>query len=565
MSNALFYIQKKYGSYGDALVAVGLARLLSILFNRNDIQIEEYSGFFKCVFPSQLDFEQMDVEELKRKPGYCYVQFAEDEEGVPVQAFRYFREQELYKAQKESKKSKVDLSGDSENLPLPADPIYLLMQSLRVLQALGTSNKLYKDIQTVPTQDLKVTIVERLKMYSSLEQQPIEKEVFRPSVSAVQAYNPIIGKGVNKAKANSISVGSIPSKLVDWFEEWLRFIGSNLVLNAYPMKDDLKFSALIPSKVTVQGLMNLHEKFLKQREYSSSKNDILVILNVVEFLVEHSEDFIKVTTDDDPFLSMLEVNPSNIISGLSGAYFKSLGSGRVLINNSFISFPDWFPINNEKDADLWIDVIDDHKKVLGRLDESKSEEMQLLMMYRDFLSSSDWKKFFEYLTSYAGLYLQQKERKKYLVQHRHEILKGVCQRVSTMFKEIINNRGFDEIAKAIREATVNEQYRKSQGKQQFEIHYGLFQEIKRKAKFEDQVISVVNDFISEYNRETARKMEQKGKDYKGRLLVSLESLKEFANLFDQYPKKHETIALMLVAAASCYDGKTKKDEGGNEE
>ncbi|HHY73714.1 MAG TPA: hypothetical protein GX497_10950 [Bacillus bacterium] len=565
MGETVFYIQKKFGSYGDALAAVGLAKLLSILFYRNDIQIKEQSGYFKCFLPEEIDYEQMDIGELKLNPGFEYIQFAENEEGAPVQNFKYYREQELYKAERERKKSKVNLSDDAEEAPLPPAPIYLLMQSLRVLQALGTSNKLYKEIQSVSQSDLKQTIIERLNVYSSLEQQAIDKEVFKPSVSAVQAYNPIIGKGVNKAKAQSISVSSIPSKLVDWFEEWLRFIGSNLVLNAYPMKDDLKFLTLVPNNVTVDGLKSMHESFLKQRDYTSARNDILVIFNMVEFLVKNSAMFIDATTSNDFLFSMMDMTPKTIISGISGAYFKSLGSGRVLINNSFISFPDWFPINNEKDADLWLNVTQDHKNVLERLDETKNEEMQLLNTYRDFLSSSEWKKFFEYLASYAGLYLNQKERKKYFAQHNFEILKGVCQRVGQMYKEIITNKGFQEIAKAMREATVNEQYRKSQGKQQYEIHYGLFQEIKRKAKFEDQVISVINDFISEYNRETARKMEQKGANYKGRLLVSLDSFNDFVSLFGQFPKRHETIALMLVAAASCYDGKSKKSEGGNEE
>ncbi|EKN67976.1 hypothetical protein P9E76_18655 [Schinkia azotoformans] len=565
MGGMTFYIQKKFGSYGDALAAVGLARLLSILFHRHDIQIEEQPGYFRCLLPEEIDYEQMDIEELKRNPVFRYVQFTENEEGAPVQAFKYYRDQELYKAERGRKKSNVNLSDNAEEAPLPPDPIYLLMQSLRVLQALGTSNKLYKDIQAAPIKDLKQTIIGRLNIYSSLEQEAIDKEAFKPSVSAVQAYNPIIGKGVNKAKAQSISVGSIPAKFVDWFEEWLRFIGSNLVLNAYPIWDDLKFLTLVPNNVTVAGLLILHDSFLKQRDYTSCKNDIFVIFNTVKFLVENSERFINATTEDDFLLSIMDITPKTIISGLSGAYFKSLGSGRVLINNSFISFPDWFPINNEKDADLWINVIQDHKNVLGKLDETKSEEMQLLNTYRDFLSTSDWKKYFEYTSSYAGLYLNQKERKKYFAQHNFEIFKGVCQRVGQIYKEIISNKGFQEIAKAMREATVNEQYRKTQGKQQFEIQYGLFQEIKRKAKFEDQVISVINDFISEYNRETARKMEQKGENYKGRLLVSLDAFNDFISLFDQFPKKHETIALMLVAAASCYDGKPKKVEGGTGE
>ena len=558
MGSTTFYIPKKYGSYGDGLVAVGMAEMLSILFGTKKIIIKDEQGYFTCTVTKDIELDDMDIVALKNDPGYQYIQFKENEKDIPLKTYLYFQEQELYRAEKERKKNtkqqeKMLGNDDPElNQIQKSKSDYLLMQSLRVLQGLGASNKLYKEVQKSKSEDLKSTIIQRLKVYSNPVQAVPKKEPFKPSVSAVQAYNPIIGKGVNKAKANSVAVSSIPSGFVDWFEEWLRFIGSQLVLNAYPMKDDLKFIAIIPKQWELSRLENIREKFLKIRSFTSIKNDILVTLGLVQILVEQSEEYQAYTK------SFTRRTPKDIILGLSTAYFKSLGSGRALVNNSFLAMPDWFSINSKEDKKLWNELVNDHEKVLKSLDEDKQEDMQLLMYYRDFLSSSEWKRFFLYLSSYASIYMQRREKKKYAVQHSLSILERMCQQMGIKYGDIITNESFKEVARAIREATVQEQYRKSQKKQQFQIKYGLFQELKRKAKFKDQVIGALSEFLNEYNAETARKMEQLGDNYKGRNRVSLSALEELTSIFDRNPKQHETITLLLIAAASCYDDTNKQ-------
>lgn len=558
-----FYVSKKHGSYGDVLTAVGLAEMLDIVADCGEILIEENSGYFVCQTENEIDFGQLDIAELQRYPGFPYVQFKENEENVPIGAYPYFKEQELYRAERERKKKarqkQETLTDDSEiKFDAPQDN-FLLMQSLRVLQGLGATNKLYKTIQEAEMQDLEDTVRNRLQSYTDLVKRVgPKKEPFKPNVSAVQAFNPVIGKGVNKTKANSISVASLPSVHVDWFEEWLKFIGGHIVLNAYPIQSDYKFSALVPKSFRSSELKMMGKALLKQKVWQAVKADVLILLSLVEFLVEHSEEFGQAAKGR---IRRKRATPRDYLSGLQTAHFKSLGSGRALINNSFIAAPDWFPILSREEITLWKKVIEDHRRVLQSLDEGKDEEFRLLILYRNFMSGSDWISFFKYSASYAQLYMQRKERKKYAPQHSLQVLKGVCIRVSETYAEIFENNGFKEISKAMRNATVYEQYRKSQGNQQFKIHYGLFQEIKRKSQFKDQLIKTINEFVSDYNTETARKQEQKGEAYRGRQRVPVGALRDLIELFDRYPKKHEMIGLLLIAAASCYDdSKEKKGE-----
>ncbi|MEX2104673.1 MAG: hypothetical protein WD907_05010, partial [Bacilli bacterium] len=101
--------------------------------------------------------------------------------------------------------------------------------------------------------------------------------------------------------------------------------------------------------------------------------------------------------------------------------------------------------------------------------------------------------------------------------------------------------------------------------QQFNIKYGLFQELKRKSQFREQVLSSLSEFIAEFNAETSRKMEVKGKEFKGRSLVSASAIEKFIQLYDLYPKSHEVIVLLLIAYASSFDDSYKtKSEAGNE-
>lgn len=562
-----FFVQKKHGSYGDVLTAVGLAKLLEIVSDPGEIVIEESSGYYTCRTEQGIDFEQLNIKELQRDPGFWYVQFNENEPDAPQQVYEYFKEQKLYQAErkqnKKARRKQESLTSDEEiQFNKPRDD-YLLMQSLRVLQGLGASNKFYKLIQRAEPDALHETISKRLRLYSdpSLNTEP-GKESFKPRLSAVQAYNPVIGKGVNKTKANSITVASLPNAHVNWFEEWLKFIGGNIVLNAYPIEKDLKFAAIVPGAFRLKELEGIRDIFLKKKVWSSVKTDVLVLLELTKFLVNHSESFKKASGRKRGTRS----TPRDYISGLQTAYFKSLGSGRALINNSFIAAPDWFPISSKKEKNLWSELIKDHERVLNSLDEGKDEEFRLLILYRDFMSGSDWMSFFKYMASYALLYIQRKERNKYASLHSLLVLKGVCTKVSDTYTEILENVGFQEISKAMRNATVYEQYRKSQNKQQFEIHYGLFHELKRKAQFKDQLIAAISEFVNAYNTETARKQEQIGKEYKGRGRVPITALNELINLFDRYPKKHEMIGLLLIAAASCYDDtqSDNKGEKGND-
>ena len=82
-----------------------------------------------------------------------------------------------------------------------------------------------------------------------------------------------------------------------------------------------------------------------------------------------------------------------------------------------------------------------------------------------------------------------------------------------------------------------------------------FQKIKRKACFPEQLISVIAEFVSEYNYENARRAERLKNEKAGRrrTSVSVQDLDQLNQLFIDYasPNASETIAMMLIAYASA--------------
>lgn len=134
--------------------------------------------------------------------------------------------------------------------------------------------------------------------------------------------------------------------------------------------------------------------------------------------------------------------------------------------------------------------------------------------------------------------------------------------MSYSLKEIVENEGFLNIARAIRRATVNAQYRKASGSQVFEIHYGLAQEWKRKVKYREQFVMALSEFVQEYNAENARHAEQIAKNpergKERRESISINDLNEVISLTEKFGS--ELVGMLLLAY-----GYAKEENKGKED
>ncbi|HBZ82375.1 MULTISPECIES: hypothetical protein [Brevibacillus] len=552
-----FFVGKRTGTYADTLAAVGLTKMLRALQGGDGslVTVTEQSSRF-CVElaePIELNAERVSI--LQREPLYSFI-VTKPGENAPdgIVPYDYVANKAIADAYREERKRK---KGGEEREELPnVSPRFYVYQKVNVLQGISARNKLLEEIVYAKPEELAQAVIAKLKALANGQLTSEAATKFNPKVAAVQVFNPSVGKGINRLKADGATRGPLPSSFVDWFEEWLRFIGSDIVMSGNSIGDDIKMNVVVPAKASYRHLNELEEhKFSYVR--TSRKADILAVFDLVLFLVS------KVDVSTDAFWSFrMQVGetPRDIFSAVQTAYFKSLGSARPISNIASIGLPHWFKVRDEADIARWETLIKEHRDVLFLLDEDKTEEAELLHLYRDFLSGDDWLSFLRFLGSYGCWSMKRREAKKpmrsFVKNHLEELFTLSQPRLPVV--DIINNSGFQNIAKAIRQATVSEQYAKAKGRQIFEVRYGLFQEIKRKAKFREELLTVISDFISQFNYENARREEQlREAPGRRRKRVSMQDLQEFAELMDRFPSQKETeaIAMLLIAFASCKDGK----------
>lgn len=559
-----FVVTKKTGTYADPITAAGLACMLHYLSDQ-EVIIDNSGGQFIVRLSEGVSLEDLDITALQRDPLFKYLLVPKDNENPPQNSslvFNYEKEKMNIIAYREQRavlrkaKGKDFTDQDENELKerFAYEPNFYLYQQIYVLGNHIAYNKLFLLIQRAKTEDFVESV--RLKL-AGLASGKDPKEIdtpFAPKVAAVQAFNPAVGKGVNRSKPDSTSLAAIPGVFVDWFEEWLRYIGLFYTGNAYLVGDDTKFVSIVPQHISFEDLKDIYKVFLDTKvPWNSKQIDILSVLELAKFLVNRS---------GSRLLSWGK-RPQDVVAGIQVGYFKSLGSSKAHFNSSFIGLPGWFPIGSKAEANEWLEVFNEHSEIIKNMDEDKSEEASMLGEYRDYISSGETLRFLRFLGNYSQHVMRMMSKNQYVRLFSEKTLRRVVMGDHN-YSEIVNNEGFLAVAHAIRNATIWEQYQKSKGKQIFEIHYGLIPELKQKARFGDQFIAAVCEFIADYNKENARYEEliakrPREKVYR-RKSVSQNELEQFIQLAEKWRSNPEPLAMMLLAFGTASKGKQEEGE-----
>ncbi len=549
-------LPKKTGTYADALAVVGLERLLDLLGARR-ARVRDRGGFYELTFGRPVDLAQLDYEAIHNDPGYRYVKLKESSPAppnhldYPAGREKLLNYRQLRDGLRKATGGRLTEEQQSQLRQAEPDPRWYLYQNTNVLKGFGPYNKLYEEVTKSELEAFASTLRDKLAAMVPNNGASTAEGSFRPKIPAVQVFTPHVGKGANAVKTSGVRAAGLPDNFVDWFDEYLKYLGLERAANARVVGDDIKLFVIAPGDITAATLDKISEQFFRLNlPWSSAQIDIQGALGLAESLVTQMargslEEFGKA--------------PRGYVSGLQTAYFKSLGNARALANIGFIGLPGWFPVT-EENADDWLEILEEHRKVLVVLNEERSEEAELLLLYRDFLSATDSRTLLEFLASYAPHVVRSRERKRFVRQFTTKNLRRLIVGLSDHFKEIVDDPGFRAVAGAIRRATVTEQYHKSQGHQVFEIAYGLFQEFKRKARFPDQFVGALSEFVNTYNSQNARREEQlKGKPGRRRPRLTVGDLDRIVGLMDRHGS--ETVAMLLIAYGSARDPRAPDEAG----
>ena len=384
-------------------------------------------------------------------------------------------------------------------------------------------------------------------------------------VSAVQVINPTSGKGSNVSKSYRLTNQGLDSF---WLLELLKFKGFMIGAAPYVLKGskDRKTYVILPETVELGTLTRIMNDF-RHICWSSTaiKQDVFASLRLAQVLVHQRQVALSNQQHADP---LDELPIASIARGFDVASYKDMGSAHATMNVSTINMPTWFlrlaTLQQVEEADL---LLQEHIRLIRRIEgyqgKEGNDELELLRAYRDFLSGHDLRPFWSFAALYSGYMFRQREHEKDVKRWLPQLtMKGLDllvmnhQNTKDSLQAILQKPGFQNIATAIREATVRAQRRRSQeNDNKYEVRYGLEQELLRKAHYRDDFMIALSKFIAIYNAETAREEEKAArnlkrplekKDYRTlRFPVTTQDMEQLSELLDNNPT--ELVATMLIA------------------
>lgn len=381
------------------------------------------------------------------------------------------------------------------------------------------------------------------------------------AATASQLFNPAQGKGTNYPKAEWRAPGNLKGF---WMLEWLKAVGlfhggfTRIVANPSDPRNakDRKTYVLCPLHLD----WGEHQEVLKHfrpamvGSATAIKLDILAALRYTDAFLKHYEE----AKAEDQALELFGQRPSDLVSGMQMAFYKSLGQSPAVLNIATLNLPRWVAPRAPEMLSEFQEALAEHLQIVRTLDETRGEQFALLAHYRDFLSGDDFTSFFAFTTAYSSFVMQQYDRRKYVRPFTTNTLEVLFMNSDKpVYSEIVQNEGFRAIAYAIRHSTVVPQARKGKGNRPaVDIRYGLGQQLARKAAYPADFLVEIAEFIHLYNAENAQ-LREKGRN-PFRKNVTTADIEALTELVDRFGSK--VVCQMLVAYGYAREPYEREEE-----
>ena len=384
-------------------------------------------------------------------------------------------------------------------------------------------------------------------------QKAVGKSAFNAMVRASQLFNPHMGKGQNRAKANKLTMGN---EKVFWLLEFLKAEG--LWAAAVPTKatnaDVRKTYIVVPQEIE----MDYHQRVLA-RFRDQLWNDGVVKQDIMASLL-YAKVLLQQSIEDDALDIFDDGGVSNVVTGMDVATYQLLSTNSyTMMNLAFLGLPDWMPgIRTPEDARRYVEILQEHRERIRSIDEDRSEGYALLQLYRDFLSGNYLAPFYEFLAGHSSYLVSALDRSRFYVRPFSETnLRRLFEMTDPALVPILEDEGFRNVADAIRKSTLSLVY-VDRRKRRYDIRYGLGQNLRRKAQYKKEFIQELTDFMHSFNDETLRVYERTKGEIQQRRLITTQDIESVVKLVDDYDSK--TVCNLLVAFGYARDPREKAGE-----
>jgi len=554
-----YYVDKRAGTFADVFVAYGLATLLdSVLahFVVGDrwVRIRDYGAYYAIELSHPMREEWVDNAPLQTLAPYIQTGRTDPKDlaSLPASMIVDYRREwdkfQQYIKIPQDRREKMSSEQLAQVKPHPQFPIFAWVGEKR-MQALISYNNLilyWQELSSYFAENLRHILMLCAMPEGDMEviETAWRKQMKKLGVKVksdatlLQLFNPSQGKGLNEPKANRLEMGNIKSF---WLLEYLKAVG--MYHCAVPRRvqgtDDRKTYALAPVNMHLNANDDVLAAFQDALWNDTAvKMDILAVLRYTRCFLEWCE----AARSQDLLTELLGHGPEDFIAGMYVAYYKSLGQASAVMNLSFIELPRWMRVESPDDVNTYKEVIKEHENIIRNIDEVRGG-YDLLVYYRDFLSGGKWEDFFAFTADYGPFLMRELDREHYWVKpftiHNLEVL---IMKSNEPLATILETPGFRNIAEAIRRSTIVPQYR-GRGESEYDIRYGLGQELKRKSLYNDEFIAALSEFMQSYNAENARVYEKTGKQYRKNILTT--DMEDIVRLVDKYGAT--TVGNLLIA------------------
>ncbi len=534
-----FYVKKESDTYSDAIETFGLAAIISEILKQTniydfqDILIED-KGF--CY---QVSTSKEITNELLLSCNYFDIlpYISNKKDNNTNLTFHYID----YEKEKEIRNKYHSLSSEekenSSYLPRSDFDIIRMFANMK-----GYKNSFYNCRAWQNYFPSLLSFI--LKFYSSitLDESKFEKEINSYikkkdikicKVNALQDINPNKGKGANQLKADGVT----PKSQSDfWLRQLVRFKGgwqTFVVRYIGTKKKDFKTYSIIPNQIYFENLKSVYKSFKPLIIGEDAiKMDILLILLFTKELIRH----------DIAFESRWDfIAPKDKVSGFQFAYYKNLGQRPAVMNIGILGLPNFINIHNKQEGIEWIELLDEHQQLISQIDEKKSSNISMLQKYCQFISSNEFETFFDFTYEYSTFLISAHLNSKINYKPQPLSLNKLEVLMSTQekFQPIMQNKGFNAIAMAIRSSTIKPILHKNKK----DVIFGLSHKLKIASRDNESFAEEISNFVQQYNEGIMLKDYHQKQHPK---YITTEELEEFFKLLDE-GHSSKLIAGLLIA------------------
>lgn len=558
-----FWVDKTTGTPGDMNLVSGFTTLIDSVVPQESgdigLSIRDEGGAY-CI-----SLKQPLAEEWVRQAGYVHLiqgldtakKTADLPQGERVDYLRHQENNRIYYEGLAKKLSEAQLAEQGIMPPVPDWPAWAMINQMAAVDAFNGLAELWHAHRDCFPELLDITLnlfAQRPNDVAAAEVawKRLAKErgiTAKATAARLQVVNPGMGKGGNRSKADGLTIGGLDGF---WLLEYLKYAG--LFRAAVPRtvkgSKDRKTYVLYPRNLSWTRHKQIFPAFQKALFGNSAiKMDVLAVLNYCRVFLEQ-----WMAGQATGRLAHMRGNPGNHVAALGVIYYKHLGSAHATMNLSTLALPLWLSeVETVEQAHLFSDLLAEHSGIIRGLDESHSEEYQLLRDYRDFLSGRDLTYFFRFTRTYSGVIMRRLSARgpsprQFSIPHLEKLIMAHNDKLSP----ILQDPGFRRVAEAIRRSTVIPQYQKAQGRDTlYEIRYGLGDKLLRHAQNANEFAQELGRFMYDYNHENARKSETRKQQFRSNLTI--EDVAAIVALIDEYDAP--TVANLLVAFGYARDPK----------